>query len=114
MGILLSLGNAELTLSGLRDSLAESVVYELLVEENMDSGKACIVRSKTAVVERQSLHALFRHVLLGEDGGELARTVIAEVVEDYCIALLNLCERSAGSISDDDRLYELVSDVSVI
>ena len=60
------------------------------------------------------MHSELRHILLGEYCGELACTVVTEVEEDNCVALLNLCKRLAISAGHCDRAYELVGNTLVV
>ena len=60
------------------------------------------------------MHTLVRHIVLGEDVGELAGAVVTEVEEDYCIAFLYLCLGLAVGAGDNYRLYELVSYICVV
>ena len=112
--VFLSLGYTQLPLPGLCHSLAQGLVHQFLVEENMHTCKGCVVWSEAAVVERNGVHSFLRHVFLGKCGGELARTVVAEVVEDDGIAFLYLRERLARGVGHDYRLHELVGDVCII
>ena len=113
VGVLLRLGDAQLALAGLGDGLAEGIVHQLLVEEDMHAGEGGIVRGEAAVVQREGVHPLFRHVLLRQHGRQLAGAVVAEVVEDDGVALLDLGEGLAV-LGDHDRLDELVGHVGVV
>ena len=87
VGVFLGLGDAELPASGLGDYLADGVGHVLFVEEDVQSGELVVVGGQAAVVQGDGLHALLRHVLLGEYCGDLAGAVVAEVVEDDGVAL---------------------------
>ena len=110
MGIFLGLGDAELLLARLGNGLSEGIFYDFLVEEYVHSGEACVVRGKAAVVERNGVHPLLRHIVLGEHSRQLACAVVAEVEEYDCIALFDLCERLAV-LGNDYRLDEFVGHV---
>ena len=115
MGIFLSLGDAELVKTGIGYDFSECVLHNFLVEENVQALEGSIVRSHAAVVEvRNDVHALFRHILLGENGSDFTCTVIAEVHEDDSIAFLYLCERCTCSICNNYRFDELVGDICII
>ena len=86
MGVFLGLGYAELLAASLGDHFADGVGYVFLVEEDMQSGELVIVGGQAAVVQGDGLHALLRHVLLGEHCRDLAGAVVAEVVEDDGVA----------------------------
>ena len=59
------------------------------------------------------MHSLFRHIVLCEHVGKLASTVVAEVVEDDSVALLDQSHRLAA-LGDDHRFDKFVSNFSVI
>ena len=113
MCVLLGLRDAQLTLSGLGHGLSESIGDLFLVEEYVHSRERCVIGSEAAVVERQGMHSLLGHVVLGEHRGELAGSVVAEVEEYHRIALLHPGDR-LSSLSDYHGLDELVGDVGVI
>ena len=113
MGVLFGFSNAQLLLARLGDGLTEGVAYHLLVEEDVEAGEGSVVRSEAAVVERKGVHTLLRHISLGEDGGELACTVVAEVVEDDGVTCLYLAYRLTV-LADDYRLDELISHICII
>ena len=114
MGVFLGLGDAELPASGLGDYLADGVGHVLLVEEDVQSGELVVVGGQAAVVQGDGLHALLRHVLLGEHCGDLAGAVVAEVVEDDGIALGDESQGLAGGIHAAVGLYELVGHALVV
>ena len=113
MGVFLGLGYTELAQTGLGDGFAKGVLHFFLGEEDMKSGERSVVRSKGAVVQGNGVHAFFGHVVLCEHVGELAGAVVAEVVEDYGIAGLDLGEGLAV-FGDHDGLDEFVGDVGVV
>ena len=84
------------------------------VEEDVHAGEGGVVRGQAAVVQRQGVHPLFRHILLRKCRRQLAGAVVAEVVEDDGVAFLHLGQRSAGGVGDDDRLDEFVGHIGVI
>ena len=113
MGVFLRLGDAQLALAGLGDRLAQGVADQLFVEKDVHAGEGGVVRREAAVVERNGVHSLFRHVLLRQHGGQLTGAVVAEIVEDDGVAFLDLGEGRAV-LGDHDRLDELVGHVGVV
>ena len=114
MRVFLRLRDAELALAGLGDRLAEGVVHQFLVEEDVHAGERGVVRSQAAIIERDRMHSLFGHVALRQHGGQLAGAVVAEIVEDDGVAFFHLRQRCAGGVGDYDRLDEFVGHVGVI
>lgn len=52
--------------------------------------EAGVIRSHAVELQaRNGLHALFGHILLGEDNGQFLGTVVAVVEEDYNITFLD-------------------------
>ena len=95
----------QLALAVLAEILAESVFHVLLGEEYVHALEFGIIGSHAVILQTlDGVHTLFGHILLGEHLGELLGAVVAEVDEDYHIALLD------GTVYGrvDDRLYKLV------
>ena len=123
MGIFLGLGDAELLLARLGNGLSEGIFYNFLVEEYVHSGEACVVRGKAAVVERNGVHPLLRHIVLGKNAGYLSCAVVSEVYEDNCISLLycgNLrsllkrCAVASAVLNNRDWFNKLVCHAIVV
>ena len=108
MSVFLGLCDTQLAFACLCDGLTEGVAYILLREEDVKSLESSVVRSHTAVVERKGVHTLLWHVLLGEDCGELACAVVAEVEEDDCIAFPDFSDCLSVSSCDYGRFDEFV------
>ena len=111
MSILLSLGSVQLleTLAG--EILSQGISDILLGEEYMHACEAGIIGSHAIILQSgYGVHALLRHILLGEHDGELLGSVVAIVEEDDHIPFLD------GSIHSAvvDRLHELVCDTLII
>ena len=97
-------------LAVLCEGLAESVAHHFLVEEDVQTLEGRVIGSEAAVVQRQSVHSLLRHIGLGQDCSELAGAVVAEVEENHRIALLDSCYRLAA-LGNHHRLDELVGHI---
>ena len=103
--ILLGLGRVQLLEALAADVFAQCVLYVLLGEENVQALERCVVRSHAVVLQAgYGLHALFRHVLLCEDDGQFLGPVVAVVVEDDDVALLD----ASVDVGVDEGLHEFV------
>ena len=114
VSVLLGLGDAQLLQTERRNVLTDSVIYVLLIEEDVQTLEVCIVRSHTAVVERQSVHTLCRHILLCQRNGNLARAIITIIKEDNHIVSLDLTLGIAILVYANDRLHELIGHTLVV
>ena len=75
---------------------AQCVLYVLLVEENVYACERCVVRRHAVVLQAgDGVHALLRHILLGQYNGQLLSAVVAVVEEDHYIAFLDGAVESA-------------------
>ena len=79
----------------------------------MHAGEGGVIGSEAAVVQRKGVHAFFRHILLGEHGGEFAGAVVAEVVEDDGISFLD-GGNGLAALGNHDGLDELVGDIGIV
>ena len=113
VGVLLSFCYAELLEAGAGDGFSQSISHFLLGEEDMESLERCVIGGKGAVVQRNGVHAVLWHVVLGEDCGEFAGAVVTEVVEYDGISRFNFGEGLA-TCCDDDGLDEFVCHPFVI
>ena len=87
MGKLLGLGDTQLFHTQLAYHFAKRVLHVLFRIEDMQTLERRVVRRHAAVVEaRDGLHALFRHILLRENNGDLFGAVVAVVKEDDYVA----------------------------
>ena len=101
----------ELLLALCRQIFAQCVLDILFGEEDVHALERGVVGCHAVVLQTgDGLHALFRHVLLGEHNGEFLGTVVAEVDEDHHVALLDAAV-DAGVM---DGLDKLVGDTLVI
>ena len=73
-----------------------------------------VVWSEAAVIQRDGLHAVFRHVFLCQHLGYLASPVVAEVEEYNRIAFIDGAFRLSVLVHYHDRLYELIGHVVVV
>ena len=89
MGILLGLGDTELLETCVADDFAQRHLDILLREEDVQTLELGIVGSHAAIVERDGLHTLLRHILLGEHRSNLLGAVVAIVEEDDGVARLD-------------------------
>ena len=90
MSILFSFSDVKLSLAIGSKVFAESILYVFLVEEDVYTGERCIVRSHAIVLQvLDSMHTLFRHILLSEDDSQFLRTVVTVVEEDHYVAFLD-------------------------
>ncbi len=111
MSVFLGLGSVELLQALLAQILAQRVLHVLFREEDVDTLELGIVGSHTIVLQaRDGLHALLRHILLGQCDGHLLSTVVAEVDEDYHVTLLDATV-DRGIV---DRLDELVGHAVIV
>ncbi len=108
------LGNAQLAFSGGRDGLAQGLVHQFLVEQDVDAFEGSVIRGQAAVVQRNRVHPFLGHILLGKGGGDFAGTVVAEIVEDDGIAFFNLGKGLAGGIGNDAGFYEFIGHVGIV
>ena len=113
MSIFLCLGNAKLVFSGACESLSEGVRNEFLIEEDMESSEGSVVWSKTAVVKRNGVHSLLRHIVLRKDGCHLTSAVITEVEEYNGVVSFYLSKRLAA-FGNYYRLDELIGNAFII
>ena len=111
--ILLSLCNTQLAQAKRRHILTNSHLYIILVKEDVQTGKLIIVGSQTAVVQRQSVHTLLRHILLSKNNSKLLSTVVTEVEEDNYIIRLNQTDRLI-ILHCNDRLHKLIGHTCII
>ena len=89
MGILLGLGDTELLETCVADDFAQRHLDILLREEDVQTLELGIVRSHAAIVERDGLHTLLWHILLGKHRSNLLGAVVAIVEEDDGVARLD-------------------------
>ena len=88
--IFLGLGNVKLSLSVLRQIFAQRICHIFFREQDMNALERSIIRSHTVILQaRNSLHAFFRHILLGQYDSQLFRTVVAVIEENHYIAFFN-------------------------
>ena len=88
--ILLCFGNVQLGLAIGSKIFAQCVLYILLIKKDMYTLEAGVIRSHAVELQaRNGLHALFGHILLGEDNGQFLGTVVTVVEEDYNITFLD-------------------------
>ena len=80
----------------------------------MDAFEGSVIRGQAAVVQRNRVHSLLGHILLGEGGGDFAGPVVAEVVEDDGIAFLDLGEGLTGGIGNDAGFHELIGHIGIV
>ena len=111
---LLSFGYAQLFQTKIRNIFSEGILYIFLVEHHVQSFESRIVWSHTIVLQRQSMHVEFRHVLLGKHNCKFFCTVVAIVEENYNIAGFNLCQRFSGRIHYYYRFYEFVGNAGIV
>ena len=96
MCILLCLGDVQLRLAVVGQVFAQCVLYVLLVEENVHACERSVVRRHAVVLQtRDGVHALLRHILLGQYDSQLFSAVVAVVEEDHYIAFLDGAVESA-------------------
>ena len=114
VGIFFSFGYAQLFKAGGCDCLAQGLLYILFVEKYMQPGEFVVVRSQAAIVEGDGVHPCLGHILLGEDVGDFAGTVVAEVEEDHRIALLDGGHGFSVGANHADGFDEFVGDTFVV
>ena len=84
---LLGLGDTQLFHTQFAYHFAERVLHVLFRIEDMEALERRVVRRHAAVVQtRDGLHALFRHILLRKNNGDLFGAVVAVVKEDDYVA----------------------------
>ncbi len=113
VGVFLGFRNAQLVFAGLGNGFSQGVLHQLFVKEDVHALEGSVVRGEAAVVQRKGVHPFFRHVLLGEDSGELAGAVVAEVVEDDGVAFLD-GGHGLAVLRYHDGLDEFVRNIGII
>ena len=80
----------QLLLALTREILSQCVLDILFREEDMNTRERSIVWCHAIILQSGNrLHALLRHILLGQHDGQLLGTVVTEVDEDNHVTLLN-------------------------
>ena len=113
VGVFFSFRDAELVLPGLGDGLSQRILHQLFVEEDVHAGKGSVVGGEAAVIEGNGVHPFLRHILLRKGRCELARPVVAEIVEDDGVALFDGGD-GLPAFGDHDGFDELIRDIGVI
>ena len=90
VSILLRFGDMELSFTVGSQIFTQCILHVFLIEKDMYTLERSIVRSHTVVLQAgNSVHALFRHILLSQDDSQFLGTVVTIVEEDNHVTFLD-------------------------
>jgi len=107
MGIFFRFGNPYLLQSGTGNNLPKRIGHIVLIEDNPHSLEGVIITGHGIILQRQRLHAQFRHIFLGQHHSNLTKPVRTVIDTDDHIPLLNQSYRTTV-LGNHHREYELI------
>ena len=90
VSILFCFCDVQLSLTVSSQVFTQCILNILLVEQNMNTFERCIIRSHAIKLQaRNSMHTLFRHILLSQHNSQFLGTVVTVVEEDNHITFFD-------------------------
>ncbi len=90
------------------------VLHIILIEEDVQPTELGVVGRHRTVIQRQGMHSLGRHILLGENDRKFLGAVVPEIEENDHIVALYRTDRFVLFVHGDDGLDELVAHAVVV